>query len=123
MTCTETQIHREHRRVNSGHDAELIFYCTRSAYSLSGHVSVSVLSPYSMFDRRRPARLLLQSLTLTFEGQNEMITSEVGYSAMRLCSITREIAPCEPVELSNEGHEESDDPCELYCAHPVLILY
>ncbi|RDB20980.1 hypothetical protein Hypma_011821 [Hypsizygus marmoreus] len=82
-----------------------------SAYSLSGHVSISVASHFSLFERRRTARILLRSLTLTFEGQTEVLTPQTGYSSLRLCSITREIAPCEPVELSNEGHEDSDEPC------------
>ncbi|KAF8891216.1 hypothetical protein BD779DRAFT_1610576 [Infundibulicybe gibba] len=82
-----------------------------SAYSLSGHVTISVTSSYSLFERRRTARLLLQSVALTFEGQSEIITPTVGYSALRLCSITRELAPGDPVELNNEGHEDSDEPC------------
>ncbi|KAF5380868.1 hypothetical protein D9615_004146 [Tricholomella constricta] len=82
-----------------------------SAYSLSGHVSISVSSPYSIFERRRTARIMLHSITLTFEGQTEIHTPQTGYCAVRLCSVTREIAPCEPVEMSNEGHEDSDVPC------------
>ena len=76
-------------------------------------MSVSVASTYSLFEHRRTARLLLQSIVLTFEGQEEVITSETGYSALRLCRISREITPYEPIELSNEGHEESDEPCKL----------
>ncbi|GLB34740.1 hypothetical protein LshimejAT787_0203050 [Lyophyllum shimeji] len=82
-----------------------------SAYSLAGHVSVSVSSPHSMFERRRTARILLHSITLTFEGQAEIINEHTGYAAARLCSVTREIAPSEPVEMTNEGHEDSDEPC------------
>jgi hypothetical protein len=83
-----------------------------SAYSLSGHVSISVTSPFTLFERRRTARLLLQSVLLTFEGQTEIITPQTGYSPLRLYSITREIAPNDPVELNNEGHEESNEPCK-----------
>ncbi|KAF8643826.1 hypothetical protein AX16_008844 [Volvariella volvacea WC 439] len=79
-----------------------------AAYSLSGHVSISIRSPFSLFERRRPVRLLLQSLVLTFEGQTEIITPRIGYSGLRLCSVSRELAPVVPLELSNEGHE--DDP-------------
>ncbi|TFK54707.1 hypothetical protein OE88DRAFT_1653168 [Heliocybe sulcata] len=82
-----------------------------AAYSLSGHVSICLSSTSSRFDRRRAVRLLLQSLTITFEGQTELITVETGYSGVRLCSITRELAPAEPIELSNEGQEDSDEPC------------
>lgn len=82
-----------------------------SAYSLSGHVSISVSSSYSIFERRRTARFLLQSVSLTFEGQSEVITPKIGYAAVRMCSITRELAPEDPVELNNEGHEDDDEPC------------
>ena len=102
--------------IDSGRSVELII--SRSAYSLSGHVSVSVTSPFSLFEHRRTARLLLQSLVLTFEGQEEVITSEIGYSALRLCRISREIIPYESIELNNEGHEEADEPCKLA---PILI--
>ncbi|KZP21216.1 hypothetical protein FIBSPDRAFT_741119 [Athelia psychrophila] len=84
---------------------------TSSAYSLSGHVSISLTSQASMFETRRATRLLLQSLTITFEGQSEVVTREIGYAPLRLCSMTRELAPNEPLELSNEGHEHSDKPC------------
>ncbi|KAJ7087812.1 hypothetical protein C8R44DRAFT_752086 [Mycena epipterygia] len=82
-----------------------------SAFSLSGHVSIALSSPYSVFERRRPARVLLQSVLLTFDGQTEVITSSLGYSPLRLCSISRELAPAEPLELTNESHEETDEPC------------
>lgn len=82
-----------------------------AAYSLSGHVSISITSTYSIFENRRPVRLLLRSLALTFEGQSEVITPEIGYASIRLCSLNQELAPGEPLELSNEGHEDSDKPC------------
>ncbi|KAF9053087.1 hypothetical protein BJ165DRAFT_1413393 [Panaeolus papilionaceus] len=81
-----------------------------SAYSLSGHVALSLSSPFSFFEPRRTARVLLQSLSLTFEGQTEIFTPATGYSALRLCSITHELAPSEPIELTNEGHEDSEEP-------------
>lgn len=84
----------------------------RSAYSLSGHVSISLSPSSSFFDRRQTARYLLQSLSLTFDGQAEIFTPTIGYSAVRLCSVTRELAPSEDtLELTNEGHEESGEPC------------
>ncbi|KAH7926639.1 hypothetical protein BV22DRAFT_338231 [Leucogyrophana mollusca] len=83
-----------------------------SAFSLAGHVSVSLTSSPSMFQRRRSTtRIMLQSLTVTFEGQSEVITPEIAYAPLRLCSITRELVHGEPVDLSNEGHEDSDKPC------------
>lgn len=72
---------------------------------------ISLSSEATFFERRRTARLILRSLLVTFEGQTELVAEETGYAAIRLCSISQEIAPGEPVELSNEGHEESDKPC------------
>lgn len=84
----------------------------RSAFSLAGHVSISLSSPSFMFQRRRSTTCaLMQSLTVTFEGQSEMITPDIGYAPLRLCSITRELVNGEPVDLSNEGHEDSNKPC------------
>ena len=40
-----------------------------------------------------------------------MITPEFGYAPLRLCSVTRDLAPSEPLELTNDGHEDSDRPC------------
>ncbi|KAJ6497073.1 hypothetical protein C8R47DRAFT_331602 [Mycena vitilis] len=81
-----------------------------SAFSLSGHVSLTLSSPYSVFERRRATRVLLQSVQLTFEGQTETLTTTLGYSPLRLYSLSRELLS-EPIELSNEGQEESDEPC------------
>ena len=92
-----------------------------SAYSLSGHISISVSSPYSLFEPRRPARLLLQSVTLTFEGQSEVITPTGGYSGLRLCTITRELTPSTLIEISNEGHENSSDPCACLFFYAVAL--
>ncbi|KAI0950093.1 hypothetical protein AcW1_006085 [Taiwanofungus camphoratus] len=82
-----------------------------AAYSLSGNISISLSSSSSFFERRRTIRLLLQSLTVVFEGQSELITPETGYAPCRLCSVSKELLLDEPVELSNEGHEDSDKPC------------
>ncbi|KAI0797576.1 hypothetical protein C8Q75DRAFT_728852 [Abortiporus biennis] len=81
------------------------------AYSLSGYVSLSISPSVSFFERRRAVNLLLQSLVITFEGQTELVTEETGYTAVRLCSLSQELTRGEPVELSNEGHEDSDKPC------------
>ncbi|EGN95559.1 hypothetical protein SERLA73DRAFT_154934 [Serpula lacrymans var. lacrymans S7.3] len=93
-----------------------------SSFSLSGHISISLTSSLSIFQRRRAAtRLLLQSLTVTFEGQSEVITSDIGYTPLRLCSITRELVNGEPVDLSNEGHEESDKPCSWNVVFDIQV--
>ncbi|KAH9043057.1 hypothetical protein EDB85DRAFT_2138713 [Lactarius pseudohatsudake] len=82
-----------------------------STYSLSGYVSVSLSPSHSLFEQRRTIRILLRSLVITFEGQTELITPEAGYFAARLCSVSKELVPKTPVELSNEGHEDRDMPC------------
>ncbi|KAG5727314.1 hypothetical protein E4T56_gene13902, partial [Termitomyces sp. T112] len=82
-----------------------------SNYSVSGHVSIALTSPYALYGPRRTARILLHSVTLTFEGQSEVLTPQTGYSAVRLCTETRDITPPEPVEMNNEGHEDSGKPC------------
>ncbi|EKM82481.1 hypothetical protein AGABI1DRAFT_68132 [Agaricus bisporus var. burnettii JB137-S8] len=83
-----------------------------SAYSLSGYISISLSPSSSFFSRRRTARYLLQSLSLTFDGQTEIFTPIIGYSAVRLCSVTRGLVSSEdPLELSNEGQEDSEATC------------
>ena len=85
----------------------LIHAFSSAAYSLSGHVSISVSSPPSLFSHRSSIRLLLQSLSLTFEGQSEVYTPCTGYSSLRLCSVTRELAPSKPTELSSDSSGEA----------------
>ncbi|KAG6837262.1 hypothetical protein H0H93_012267 [Arthromyces matolae] len=82
-----------------------------SSYSLSGHVSIALTSPFALYGPRRTVRILLHSVTLTFEGQSEVLTPLTGYSAVRLCTKTFEIPLPEPVEMNNEGHEDSGKPC------------
>ncbi|KAG1877715.1 hypothetical protein DFJ58DRAFT_712412 [Suillus subalutaceus] len=92
-----------------------------SAFSLAGHVSISLSSPSLMFQRRRSTtRALMQSLTVTFEGQSEIITPDIGYAPLRLCSITRELVNGEPIDLSNEGHEDSNKPCSWNVIFDIL---
>ena len=80
-----------------------------SAYSLSGHVSVT-LHP-SKF-HRKTVRHLLQSLVITFDGQTELVTPDTGYTPYRICSVTKELAPQNPpFELNNESLEDSGRPC------------
>jgi hypothetical protein len=59
-----------------------------------------------------PARMLLESLTLTFEGQSELLLPTTGYHPFRLCAESHDITPSgEPVELTNEGLEDIDESC------------
>ncbi|KAI0006196.1 hypothetical protein BJV74DRAFT_792558 [Russula compacta] len=93
-----------------------------SAYSLSGHISLSLTFSRSLFERRRAIRLLLRSLVITFEGQAELVTQESGYAAARLCSISRELVSSRTtVELSNEGHEDGDAPCTWHIMFDLPI--
>lgn len=78
-------------------------------------------SPYSLFGSRRAVRLLLQSLIITFEGQSEVVTQEFGYAALRLCSLDRDLAQSEPIELTNDGHEDSDKPCTWNALFNLVI--
>jgi hypothetical protein len=56
--------------------------------------------------------MLLESLTLTFEGQSELLIPSAGYCPLRLCAESHEIAPAGgPFEFTNEGHEDSNEPC------------
>jgi hypothetical protein len=80
-----------------------------SAYSLSGHISITLHPPKL---RRKTMRYLLQSLVVTFDGQTELVTPDTGYTPYRICSVTKELAPQNPLfELSNESFEVSGKPC------------
>ncbi|KAH9066458.1 hypothetical protein EDB87DRAFT_1554034 [Lactarius vividus] len=92
-----------------------------STYSLSGYVSVSLSPSHSLFEQRRAIRILLRSLVITFEGQAELITPEAGYFSARLCSVSKELVPKTPVELSNEGHEDRDTPCTWHIMFDLPI--
>lgn len=76
-----------------------------AAYSMSGHIKITLSSVSTLLDRRRAVHVLLQSLAITFEGQSELVTEETGYSAFRLCSISKELVVGDPVELNNEETE------------------
>ncbi|KAF7363651.1 hypothetical protein MSAN_01022300 [Mycena sanguinolenta] len=81
-------------------------------FSLSGHVSITLNSPFSVFERRRAVRVILHSVSLTFDGQTEVASSTLGYSPLRLYTLSRELlASSEPIELSNEDQEQTDEPC------------
>ncbi|KAK7033994.1 hypothetical protein VNI00_012424 [Paramarasmius palmivorus] len=85
---------------------------TNSAYSLSGHVTITLSPPSSIFERSRKPKLLLQSLELTFEGQSEVYGPTIGYCPTRLCYLTQELAPKEALLLADDRQEESDEPCQ-----------
>ncbi|KIY65276.1 hypothetical protein CYLTODRAFT_412702 [Cylindrobasidium torrendii FP15055 ss-10] len=78
-----------------------------SAYSLSGHVSITLRPSFSLFEHSRTTAYLLHSLTLTFDGQTEVITPSFGYSGFRLCTVKEDVAPEEPVEITNDGQEDT----------------
>jgi len=76
-----------------------------SAYSLSGHVSIA-FHPSKL--RRTTTQYLLQSLVITFDGQTELVTPDTGYTPYRICSVTKELAPQNPLfELNDEGSGKS----------------
>lgn len=82
-----------------------------AAYSLSGQINITLSPSTSLFERKRPVNLLIQSLVVTFEGQTELISEETGYSALRLCSISQELVSDDWIELSNEESEDLARPC------------
>ncbi|KAH9930588.1 uncharacterized protein B0H18DRAFT_930186 [Fomitopsis serialis] len=91
-----------------------------TAYSLSGDIVISVSSPFTFFERRKPVRIVLQSLTMVFEGQCELITEDTGYVPFRVCSLSNELLAGQTIELSNEGHEEDDKPCVWSVAYNLV---
>ncbi|THH27051.1 hypothetical protein EUX98_g7137 [Antrodiella citrinella] len=82
-----------------------------AAYSISGHVVISMSSRSSFLQRKHALRLLLRSLVVTFEGQSELLTPETTYSAFRLCAISQELALGGAIELSTEDNDDIDKPC------------
>ncbi|KAI9458276.1 hypothetical protein F5148DRAFT_1287458 [Russula earlei] len=92
-----------------------------SAYSLSGYISISLTSPHSLFERRRAVRIILRSLVITFEGQAELVTHEAGYTSVRLCTISKELVSKTTVELSNDGHEDEEEPCSWHVMFDLQI--
>lgn len=59
---------------------------------MSGHVSISI--PSSSLSRSRSIRntkIVLSSVILTFEGQQEVIAPGIGYAPLRLCKIKKEL--------------------------------
>lgn len=93
----------------------------RTAYSLSGDIVISVSSPFSFFERRKPVKILLQSITVEFEGQCELITDDTGYTPFRVYSLSSELLTEQTIELSSEGHEEDDKPCAWSVAYNLVV--
>lgn len=93
----------------------------RSAYSLSGHISLSLAPSHTLFERRRAVRVLLRSLVITFEGQAELVLEEASYAAVRLCSISKELVSKTTFELSNEGAEDGEQPCTWHVMFDLPI--
>lgn len=93
-----------------------------SAFSLAGHVNISIPPTKSFLNRSRPTtRLLLRSLVITFEGQSEVITPVTGYAPVRLCSVSQELIRGDPIELSNEGLEYSTSPCSWDAVFDIRV--
>ncbi|KAI6045542.1 hypothetical protein EDC04DRAFT_2139839 [Pisolithus marmoratus] len=80
------------------------------------------LLPSPSSGRSRPTtRLMLQSLTITFEGQSEVITPVTGYAPVRLCSVSQELVRGDPIELSNEGLEYSSIPSSWNAVFDIRV--
>jgi hypothetical protein len=59
-------------------------------YSISGHVAVT-LRTSTLRMSQRPSLYQLQSVSVCFEGQAELITDDTGYAASRLFTTTEEL--------------------------------
>jgi hypothetical protein len=84
-----------------------------SAYSLSGHISLTINPLRSFFGDLCSESYSLESLELIFEGQSELVSDVTGYSAVRLCSIKHQLVHGEPMKLKNEeslenGHSQAE---------------
>ena len=62
-------------------------------YSLSGHIAIMLTPSSSMLGLLcvLTQNLLLTSLELPFEGQTELVLTDIGYSPLCLISITKEL--------------------------------
>ena len=84
--------------------------CTVSstAYSVSGHVVLTVTPYMSLLNNTpiRPPSFRLASLRLTFEGKCESVSPKLGYGAVRLCRVTKDVV----------GGVEGATPMTLSCA-------
>ena len=54
-----------------------------------------------------PRSILLTSLVLTFEGKSEHAGPQIGYSAVRLCRVERELVT-QPIEISMGGGQSAE---------------
>ncbi|KAH8106860.1 hypothetical protein BXZ70DRAFT_885463 [Cristinia sonorae] len=82
-----------------------------AAYSISGHIVISMTSGFSIFQPRHALRLLLRSLVITFEGQSELFVPDSAYSAVRLYSVSQELVSADSIELNAEDCDNLDKPC------------
>src|SRR5258708_22679051 len=89
---------------------------TRSSYSLSGHLLLTV-TPFTSIlngDPIRPPSMRLTALNITFEGKCESISPKFGYSATRLCRVSKNLiggeGDCEPITLNCTGENVSQQP-------------
>lgn len=108
--------------MNPGYPGRPLTLTPRSAYSLSGHVSVELHLPYTLpFQTPRRPRFLLQSLELVFEGKAEIVSPYTGYSSFRICSISSELIQ-NAFELTSS--EDSSDPgaCFRHPCRPLNVL-
>lgn len=76
---------------------------SRTAYSLSGHVVITLTNPASLFEPRPRAQTIqVSSIALTFEGANESICPDTGYRGVRLCRLEKELIVPEPIVLTGK---------------------
>ncbi|KAI0028512.1 hypothetical protein K488DRAFT_58408 [Vararia minispora EC-137] len=76
-------------------------------YSISGHVVICLAASSGLLSRQGPSRFQLQSLSLTFEGQSELVTEPTGYAGARLFTVTDELVQ-QPYELYDEGYDATE---------------
>ncbi|KDQ18067.1 hypothetical protein BOTBODRAFT_42507 [Botryobasidium botryosum FD-172 SS1] len=76
---------------------------TQTAYSVSGHILLTLKNPASLFEPRPRAQTIeLTSIQLVFEGSNESIYPDTGYRGVRLCRIQKELILPEPILLTGK---------------------
>ncbi|KAL1743476.1 hypothetical protein HDZ31DRAFT_40851 [Schizophyllum fasciatum] len=93
---------------------------TNSAYTVSGVIRITPTSPSYFFERHQPRQITLQSLIVTFEGHSETLTPTHGYRSVRLCTTSRQLVSNEPIHLTNDAHDASDD-CDKPCSYDFVF--
>ncbi|KAF9509022.1 hypothetical protein BS47DRAFT_1397287 [Hydnum rufescens UP504] len=85
-----------------------------TAYSVSGHVVLTVTPSTSLLNNSpiRPPSFRLTSLTVIFEGKCESLSPNLGYGAVRVCRVSKELVGgtegAAPVTLSCAGGDASE---------------